>query len=182
MSSPYWVQLYVKTVFNSIFIDFMTFFYELTWFSTASRGLCSVTSKMCVEIMESLSESRLCQSDNLKMTFSRVKMHFQGFLHFSIHILHQCSTFVSPETRMWSLPSHLHSELNSLAMCVQSAISGHIFLPRIYGTSSSDGRATALFCYEMLLYTVKEPVCNWNLCGYYQTNNCPSGEKKIITL
>lgn len=127
MSSPYWVQLYVKTVFNSIFIDFMTFFYELTWFSTATRGLCSVTSKMCVEIMESLSESRLCQSDNLKMTFSRVKMHFQGFLD----ILHQCSTFVSPETRMWSLPSHLHSELNSLAMCVKSAISGHVFLPRI---------------------------------------------------
>lgn len=176
MSSPYWVQLYVKTVFNSIFIDFMTFFYELTWFSTATRGLCSVTSKMCVEIMESLSESRLCQSDNLKMTFSRVKMHFQGFLQtFSTSVLPLsplkpgCGRFLLICTLSWTLWPCVSNQPSVVTF----------FYLEFNGTSSSDGRATALFCYEMLLYTVKDqPVCNWNLCGYYQTNNCPSGEKK----
>lgn len=109
----------------------------ISWrFSTSRPGFLQplldfvVSLQRCaVEIMESLSESRLCQSDNLKMTLSRVKMHFQG-------LLQTCSTIVLPLSPLKAgcgrFPSsHLHSELNSLAMCVKSAISGHIFLPRI---------------------------------------------------
>lgn len=171
-----------KLFFNSIFIDFMTFFYELTWFSTATCGLCSVTSKVwCWDNGVSLRVKAL----SVRQPENDTRPCENALSRISSDMLHQCSTFVSPETRMWSLPTCLHFQLNSLVMCFKSTISGHVFLPRIQRHTFIGWTCyyVASFCNEMLLYIVKDwTVCNWNLCGYYPTNNCPSGEKKIITL
>lgn len=129
-----------------------------------------------VEAMKSLSKSIFCQSDNLKMTLSRVKMHFQGFSWHAPPVFYLRLSWNQDVV----LLSCLH-ELNSTAMCVKSAISGHVFLPRIkwHIFVGWTRYCIASFCNKMLLYIVKDqPVCNRNLCGYCQTNNCPNGEKK----
>lgn len=104
-----------------------------------------------VEIMESLSESRLCQSGNLKMTLNRLKMHFQGFLQ-------TCSTSVIPLSPLKPgcgcfLPVCRLSW--TLWPCVSNQPSViTFFYLECNGTSSSDGHATALHRFVMKCFSI----------------------------
>lgn len=113
------------------------------------------------KIKESLSESRVCQSDDLKRTLG--KMHFSRFPQTcSITLLNVfpsnpgCGHFLpvcerDPPPSSWTL---------SPRVSIQSSVVTFFYL-EFNGTSSKGGRATVLhcFCNEMLLY-----------CGKIQTS------------
>lgn len=177
MILPYRVQHCVETVFNPIFIDFMTFFYEPTWFSTATLGLCSVTLKMCcwdngvflrvkaLSVRQPQNDTQPCEN-----ALSRT----------SSDMLHHCSTFVSPESRMWSLPF--------FPSALRAQLSGHVCQISHqwsrFSTSNSTAYlhcAIALHRFVMKCFIYRERSTRLQLKPLWLlSKNCPSGEKKKI--